>query len=144
MQEVLNIASFFWHNPFLHGYDENFLMVVALCHGHVCCAVLKQLRKGSRILGTAFPNQMKRKTEPNNSNKVSIRLPKFPHCIFLFHCSATVLYTRSCHLFTYTDPGAARRNWSKKYKSSSNVTSAKRCRNAFSRVSTPLHPWLYL
>ena len=45
-------------------------------------------------VGTAFPHQIKRKTAPNSSNKVSIRLQAFPHWIFLFHCSATVLHTR--------------------------------------------------
>jgi len=40
-----------------------------------------------------------------------IRLQEFPHRIFLFHFSATVLYTRkNCHLFIYAAPVATRRN----------------------------------
>jgi len=34
---------------------------------------------------TPFPHQLKRKTAPNSSNKVSIRLQGFPHWIFPFH-----------------------------------------------------------
>jgi len=37
-----------------------------------------------RGVGTPVPHQMKRKTAPNNSNKVSIRLQEFPHWIFVF------------------------------------------------------------
>ena len=41
-----------------------------------------------------------------------IRLQEFPHWIFLFHFSATVLYTRkNCHLLICAAPGATRRNW---------------------------------
>jgi len=41
-----------------------------------------------------------------------IRLQEFPHRIFLFHFSATVLYTRkNCHLFICAAPVATRRNW---------------------------------
>ena len=72
--------------------------------------------------GTPFSHQIKRKTAPNSSNKVSIRLREFPHWIFLFHCNAAV----TCHLFISAAPGATRRNWNEKSKSSSNVTSAKR------------------
>jgi len=39
----------------------------------------------------------------------------------------------TCHLFIFTAPGAARRNWNEKCKSSSNITSAKR-----SNPTTPL------
>jgi len=38
-----------------------------------------------RGVGKTFPQQMKRKTAPNSSNKVNIRLQKFPRLIFLFH-----------------------------------------------------------
>jgi len=34
------------------------------------------------------------------------------------------------HLFIYSVPGATRRNWNEKSKSSNNVTKAKRCGNA--------------
>ena len=46
--------------------------------------------------GTPFPHQIIRKTAANSSNIVIIRLQEFPHCVFLFYCSATatVLYTR--------------------------------------------------
>ena len=37
-------------------------------------------------MGTPFPYQMKRKTAPNISNKVSIPLHEFPHWIFRYHC----------------------------------------------------------
>jgi len=36
----------------------------------------------------------------------------------------------TCRLFIYAVPGAARRNWNEKSKSSSNVSSVKRCGNA--------------
>jgi len=39
------------------------------------------LKKG---VGTPFPHQIKRKTAPNSSNKVSIRLQEFSHWISCF------------------------------------------------------------
>jgi len=48
-----------------------------------------------RDVETTFPHQIKRKTAPNSSNKVSIRLQEFPHWIFLFHCR---LLTSSANL----------------------------------------------
>jgi len=39
----------------------------------------------------------------------------------------------------YDAPGATRRNWKEKSKSSGNITSAKTCGNA---VPTTLHPWI--
>jgi len=39
-----------------------------------------------RGVGTPFPHHIKRKTAPNSSNEVSIRLQEFPHWIFLLHC----------------------------------------------------------
>ena len=48
---------------------------------------------------------------PNIKGRL-IGLQEFPHWVFLFHFSATVLYTRkNCHLFIYAAPGATRRNW---------------------------------
>jgi len=51
-------------------------------------------------MGTQFPHQIKRNTAPNSSNKVSIRLQEFPHWSFLFHFSATVLYTRKLVIYS--------------------------------------------
>ena len=45
----------------------------------------------------------------------------------------------ACHLFIYAAPGATRKNWNETSKSSSNLSSAKRCGNAF----PPLHPWFH-
>jgi len=46
----------------------------------------------------------------------------------------------TCHLFIYAAPGAPRRNWNEKSKSSRNVTRAKRCGNAVSTRSNPTAP----
>jgi len=43
----------------------------------------------------------------------------------------------TCRLFIYAAPGATRRNWNEKSKSSSNVTSVESCGNA---VATRSHP----
>ena len=58
-----------------------------------------------------FPHQIKRKTAPNSSNKVSICLQEFPHWIFLFHCR---ILTSSAK---------------------------KSVRTPFPRVPAPLHRW---
>jgi len=67
------------------------------------------------------------------------------------------MYEITSHLFIDAAPGATCRNWKEKSKSSSNVTSAKRCGNAFLHKNEvwkchphvfpvpptrPLHPWL--
>ena len=45
--------------------------------------VTSAIKRGA---GTAFPYQVTRKSAPNSSIKVSIRLQEFLHWIFLFHC----------------------------------------------------------
>jgi len=50
------------------------------------------LKKGC---GNAVPTPVKRKTTPNSSNKVSIRLKEFSRWIYLFHCR---LLTSSANL----------------------------------------------
>jgi len=49
----------------------------------------------------------------------------------------TNIHAITCHLFIYATPGATRRTWNEKYKSSSNVASAERCGNAFPPHYTP-------
>ena len=65
---------------------------VSLSALHICAT--QGCSAKMRDVGTPFPQQTKRKTPPNSSTKVRIRQQEFPHWIFLFHCSATVLYTR--------------------------------------------------
>jgi len=86
-----------------------------------------------RGVATRLLHQIKRKTAPNSSNKVSVRLQKF-HCLWHWMMSQTVI-TQPCycaileingHLFIYAPSGA-----------SSNVTSEKRCGNGFSPHYTP-------
>ena len=63
-------GSLLWCHP---------MISLQFTHIRVCSA--KQ-----RGVETPFPHEIKRKTVPNSSNKVSIRLQEFPHWIFLFHC----------------------------------------------------------
>jgi len=51
-----------------------------------------------------------------------------------------VIHEMSCDLFVYAAPGATRRNWNEKSKSSSNVTNAK----GLERHSHPITPLLLL
>jgi len=71
---------------------------------------------------TAFPHQTQRKTD--SPTRIStMDLPVTLQCYGAIH-------EMTCHIFIYAAPGATRSNWNEKSKSSSNVTSAKRCGNA--------------
>jgi len=48
--------------------------------------VTQRCSANKRGVETPFPHQIKRKTAPASSIKVSIRVQEFPHWIFLFHC----------------------------------------------------------
>ena len=62
---------------------------------HTNSKIYNQGCSAEKSVGTAFSHEIKRKTATNSSKKVSTRLQKFPHWIFLFHCK---LLTSSANL----------------------------------------------
>ena len=61
------------------------------------CSAKKEVWEGvptACVIGV--PTPIKRKTAPNSSNKVSIRLQEFPHWIFLLHCRLLTNSAKLC------------------------------------------------
>jgi len=78
-----------------------------------------------------------------NANNQTKRVARKYHC--WYHAVITqpcygAIHEVICYLFIYAALGATRRNWIEKSKSSSNVTSAKRCGHAVRTRSYPTTP----